>query len=194
MKILHKISDKTLFELETDNMKDCLHAAIKANTNLVGANLAGVDLREADLLGADLRDADLVDTNLGGANLGGANLGGANLEDAYLGGAYLAGADLGGTNLRGADLGDAYLEHAKNILSFGPCIDGWLFYAVPLKGDLMIMAGCRWFSLEEARKHWQETRAGTDIGLQRLRILDFLETEAKMLGWLNKEPVKEVTV
>ena len=60
-----------LFSLETDSLKLCVEAAVKAKADLRGAYLSGADL-------------------------GGADLGGAYLRGAYLSGAYLSGADLSG--------------------------------------------------------------------------------------------------
>jgi hypothetical protein len=106
------ISGEILFSLETENIKLCLEAAVKSNTDLHGAYLHGADLRGADLRGADLRGADLRGADLRGADLHGADLGGAYLGGADLRGAYLGGADLHGADLRGADLHGAYLHGA----------------------------------------------------------------------------------
>ena len=99
-----------------------------------------------------------------GADLWGANLRGANLR----------GANLRGANLRGADLQDA-----KGIIRLGPSIDGYEFFGVVREGIVWIKAGCRWFTADDARKHWTETRGGTPLGDQRLRFVMYLETELK---------------
>jgi hypothetical protein len=40
-----------------------------------------------------------------------------------------------------------------------------------------IHAGCRVFdTMEEARRHWTETRGGTQLGDETFAILDVLET------------------
>lgn len=39
----------------------------------------------------------------------------------------------------------------------------------------MVRAGCRWLSLVDAKKHWETTRAGTQLGLESLNILIWLE-------------------
>ena len=61
--IKSRFTGSVLFSLETDSLKLCVEAAVKARANLAGANLA--------------------DANLAGANLADANLAGANLEGAY---------------------------------------------------------------------------------------------------------------
>ena len=73
MKIKHRITGKTLLEIES-----------LINANLRGADLTGADLTGADLRGANLRGADLINADLRGANLIGANLRGAYLTDADL--------------------------------------------------------------------------------------------------------------
>lgn len=97
----------------------------------------------------------------------------------------LGGANLGGADLRVADLGGANLRVAKGILSFGPSMDGYMFYSNMFDNKLMIYAGCRSLPIERAREHWTNTRLNTEIGNQRFRIIDFFEGEAKAQGWLT---------
>jgi uncharacterized protein YjbI with pentapeptide repeats len=79
-------------------------------------------------------------------------------------------ADLSGAYLRGA-----YLRGAKGIIRIGPSQDGYEFFAVRRDGAVWIKAGCRWFTAEDARAHWQKTRPDTALGAERLRFVDFLE-------------------
>ena len=72
--IKSRINGSVLFALETESLKLCLEAAIKANANLSSAYLSCADLRNADLRGADLRGAILSYADLRGANLSYANL------------------------------------------------------------------------------------------------------------------------
>jgi hypothetical protein len=120
--IKSRFTGSVLFSLETESLKLCVEAAVKAkaylrdanlsDANLRGADLRGAYLRDANLSDANLRDVDLRDANLGGADLRGAYLRGADLRGAYLGGAYLRGAYLGGAYLGGADLRGADLRGA----------------------------------------------------------------------------------
>ena len=154
----------------------------------------------AYLGGADLRGAYLGDAYLRGAYLGGADLRGAYLRGADLGGADLGGADLRGADLRGADLGGAYLRGAYlggADLGGQWCIqgparsDGYFFTLTNFKDEgVRLKAGCRNFTLEEARKHWNETRQGTALGAETFAILDCLEAMAKARG-LDLTPKKE---
>jgi hypothetical protein len=146
---------------------------------LIGANLIGADLRGADLRGADLRGADLRGAYLRGADLRGADLRGAYLRGADLRGADLRGADLIGADLIGADLSGAYLRGAKinndktaiGILRRATRADGWEFFLWHCEDGFYIKAGCRFFTLEEGRKHWETTRAGTPLGDETQDIL-----------------------
>jgi hypothetical protein len=79
----------------------------------------------------------------------GANLGGADLRDAVLSGAVLSGA-----NLRGADLSGADLSVATGIKCLGTDRRNYRFVAVRHDDGWRIVAGCRWFTIEEAIAHW----------------------------------------
>ena len=148
-----------------------------AGANLAGANLAGAYLARANLRGAYLRGAYLAGANLAGAYLARANLRGADLRGAYLTGADLAGADLTGANLAGANLGDQWIIQ-------GPVrSDGYYFMLTNLTYEgPRIKAGCRNFTMQKARQHWQETRANTSLGDETMAILDCLEKIAKIRG------------
>jgi uncharacterized protein YjbI with pentapeptide repeats len=107
---------------------------------------------EGDLRGADLR----------GAYLRGADLGGADLRGADLRGAYLRGADLGGADLRGTC-----------VIDIGQRSDGYQFF-LQLRDDdePLVLAGCRYMPLSEARQHWLDTRAETQLGDESQALLD----------------------
>ena len=65
----------------------------------------------------------------------------------------------------------------------GPC-DNWIMTAVYWKDGLRIHAGCRWFTLEEAREHWgpkcEDRRAHGDLMLAGVEALFSL---ARAHGW-----------
>jgi len=103
-----------LFSLETESLKLCVEAAVRARADLQGAYLRSADLQGAYLQGAYLQGADLQGADLQGADLQGADLQGAYLQGAYLRSAYLQGADLQGAYLQGAYLQGADLQRAKN--------------------------------------------------------------------------------
>ena len=97
----------------------------------------------------------LAGANLAGANLARANLAGANLGRAYLAGAYLAGATL---------------------IDAGQESRGYRFVGVPTDG-VRILAGCRWFTVTEAREHW----SGNPEALAKASLI---EAEAARRGWI----------
>jgi len=47
-----------------------------------------------------------------------------------------------------------------------------------------VVAGCRDFTIADARKHWEVTRAGTALGNETFAILDCLEAVQKARGLL----------
>jgi hypothetical protein len=129
-----------------------------------------------DLSGADLREADLSWADLNGADLSWADLRGAGLSGAGLSGAGLSGADLSWADLRGADLSGADLSWAVGI-AHPPVNDprGYRCIAVWHADGWRIAAGCRWFTLAEARAHWGDGYAGNRaIGDAYLRALEWL--------------------
>jgi len=139
------------------------------------ADLHGANLRGADLHGAYLPDADLQD-----ADLHGADLQDADLQDAYLQDADLHGANLHGADLRGANLRDADLRGARYIIDGGARSDGCRFIGWVKEDKLQIGAGCRNISINEAREHWQNKSAGTQLGEETFAILDYIERMAKI--------------
>ena len=119
---------------------------------------------------ANLSGADLSDANLSNANLSNANLSGA-----YLSNAYLSGADL-----------------SYNRYVIGCTLTNYPTVAFMHKNELCFTSGCRrGLTLEEARAHWSPdnkdkwTKKDDAWGDQRLRQIDFLEAEAKHLGWIK---------
>jgi hypothetical protein len=134
---------------------------------LQGAFLQGADLRDADLRGAFLQGAFLQGADLRGADLRGADLRGAFLQGAYLRGAYLRGAKI---------IND---KTAIGILRRATRSDGWEFFLWHCEDGFYIKAGCRFFTLEEGRKHWNATRAGTPLGDETQDILDMFEKAIK---------------
>jgi hypothetical protein len=192
-------------------IKAALEIGVKARANLAGANLAGAYLDSANLAGANLARAYLARANLAGAYLAGANLAGANLARANLAGANLAGANLAGAYLAGANLAGAYLAGA-NLDSANPdranlaganlagaiwrdgvklnrapvkeCTrsDGYLFRLLDCACGWRVAAGCRFFTLEEAWRHWGHgERAGTDLGAESEDILVLFEHHIERL-------------
>ena len=106
-----------------------------------------------------LRDEGGQRADLSGANLSGADLSCANLSD----------ADLRGANLSGAKINNN--KTAIGILRRATRADGWEFFLWHCDDGFYIKAGCRFFTLEEGRKHWKATRAGTPLGDETQDIL-----------------------
>jgi hypothetical protein len=116
---------------------------------------------------------DTSEANLFGANLSGANLFGADLSEANLSGANLFGANLFGANL-----------YRANLIVGGYRSDGFCFllYKEP-DGTVKLRAGCRYFSIKEAKAHWLATRNGTQLGRESAALIAGLVAQAKACGW-----------
>jgi uncharacterized protein YjbI with pentapeptide repeats len=148
--------------------------------NLDGARLDGANLDGANLVGARLVGARLVGANLARANLAHARLVGANLDGANLAHANLAHARLVGANLDGAKINND--KTAIGILRRATRSDGWEFFLWHCQEGFFIKAGCRFFTLEEGRKHWKATRAGTSLGDETQDILAMFAKAIKRVG------------
>ena len=77
-----------------------------------------------------------------------ANLSGANLSEANL-----SGADLYMANLIGANLVGAF-----GIICLGTDQRGYRFVGVAQTYGWRVLAGCRWFTVAEAKKHWRTNK------------------------------------
>ena len=115
----------------------------------------------------------------------GADLARAYLRGADLTGAYLTGANFRGAYLRGANLTGADLTGADGVLAIGP-IDTWIMYAVRFPDGPRIKAGCRWFTVAEAREWWGKGGEAKDTethGPRMLAGVDALLALAAAHGW-----------
>ena len=127
-----------------------------------------------------------------GANLTGANLTGADRTHVDLTEADLFGANLSGANLSGADLSGAYLSGAEIARKVAQVRrdDGYEFIALETDIGVMVLAGCRWFSVPDFRAHVAASYPGTDKAAETLAILDFIGVRAAALGCVA--PVAEL--
>jgi uncharacterized protein YjbI with pentapeptide repeats len=132
----------------------------KANlseANLSEANLSEANLSEANLFGANLFGADLSRANLSRANLSRANLSDADLSEANLFGANLSEADLSEANLSEANLSEANLS--CRVPLFADTKRRYVLFVLEgVKDGPRFVAGCRNFTLAEAREHWATLR------------------------------------
>ena len=72
-------------------------------------------------------------------------------------------------------------------ITVGTRSDGYTFLIAPTPDGPRIIAGCRYFTFDEARAHWTKTRGGTQLGEESLALVDHLERMAKIRGFM--EPV-----
>ena len=77
------------------------------------------------------------------------------------------------------------IDGTEGILHVGP-VDGWDMYAVRWDDGPRIKAGCRWFTVTEAREWWGKGGAPgnkPEHGPLMLAGLDALLAMAKAHGW-----------
>lgn len=149
--ITSRWSGSVLFEIETDSLRLCLEAAVKA--------------------GADLARANLV-----GANLVGANLAGANLMDANLVGADLARADL--VRAYGRKL---TLIGKQPALVIGPLGSRCAYLTAFLTdAGVYIRTGCFWDTLDAFRAAVESTHGTNEHGREYRAAIALIETHAEL--------------
>jgi hypothetical protein len=170
--------------MNTDDLKEAirLHGMwLRNEDGGVKANLSKANLSEANLSKANLSGVILYGANLSGVILYGADLSGANLRKANLSKANLSKANLSGADLSCADLYGANLSEAVGYLPL-PVADtrGYHHHAIWCDTEWRVRAGCRDFSIAEARAHWL-TDSYTGPAMVR-------ETMASALDWLEKQP------
>ena len=186
IEILNRFTGEIIYRSEsaktiTEAIVEMIAIAKEKNegANLEGANLEGANLVRANLYGANLEGANLVRANLVRANLYGANLEGANLVRANL-----EGANLYGANLVRANLYDANLVRA-NLVRLGVDSRGYHFFLRRENSELFITAGCRRFSIPDAKKHWTE-RHEMPLRAEILARVRMAEQIAMAYGWITE--------
>jgi len=157
-----------------------LNGASLDGASLDGASLDGASLNNASFIGASLNGASFIGASLNGASLNGASFIGASLNGASFIGASLNGASLDGASLNGAKINND--KTAIGVLRRATRSDGWEFFLWHCEDGFYIKAGCRFFTLEEGRKHWNVTRAGTPLGDETQDILAMFAKAIKRKG------------
>ena len=182
VEILHGNSGAVLYSCDAP---DGLSRPTALGRAVVQALAAGISLTSANLASANLAWANLAWANLASANLAWANLASANLAWANLAWANLAGANLSQANFANAVLGD------NRILDGGLRSDGWRFFLWwDASRGWRIRAGCRDFSIEEARSHWSIDRQRGTLDAESMAIINHLRNLAEARGWDLSETVE----
>ena len=120
-----------------------------------------------------------------GVSLAGANCSEAHFSGANFSGAHFSGANFSRANFSGASFYGANFFGVEGILHVGP-VDGWDMYAVRWDDGPRIKAGCRWFTVTEAREWWGKGGAPgnkPEHGPLMLAGLEALVALAKDHGW-----------
>jgi len=156
-----------------------------SNSNLSNSDLSRANPSYSDLSRANLSNSDLSNSNLSYSDLSRANLSNSNLSNSDLSNSNLSNSDLSNSNLS-----NAITSHNKYLIS--TCLGNYQMVAFMQYGRLLITAGCRrGWTVEEAREHWLPenmnswTEKTAKYGERQLRMVEFLISEAKHLGWIK---------
>lgn len=190
------------------NMATLVERAVRKRVDLMGADLSFLNLSDTNLRGAklgrakldnsmvtycNLEGADLKEATLRNTNMHGSILSKANLERAWLTRTQFVFAVLEKANLHGAELMDVNFSKTNLTgteykgVALGRCgavaqakrSDMYNFQLMHCAdGKWRVMAGCRWFTLPQAWKHWENTRRNTELGEETYDILVMFEHQA----------------
>ena len=140
----------------------CLYGALLAYANLPHATMDNADLRYLDAF-----KAMLLDAHMRGADLDTACFDAAWLLDAYFQGANLKHANFSNALLANSDL----VWRAKSPSPAGHMMLAWTHTSVD---TWIIHAGCRTFTLAEAREHWARDAVRRDA-LDPVVVYDWVQ-------------------
>ena len=181
IQIKNGFNKSMLFEGEFASLRACVEEAVRVRANLSGAELYRANLSRANLSGANLCWADLSGANLCWADLSRANLYRANLSRANLCWADLSRANLSEANLSGAKWREGVTLKQSPVKECTRS-DGYLFRLLDCDVGWRVSAGCRFFTLEEAWRHWGHgVRANTRLGEESEDILILFEHHIERL-------------
>jgi hypothetical protein len=108
---------------------------------------------------------------------GGVFWGGTFKNGAFKGGTFWGGTFEGGTFKGGTFEGGKFWGGTFKFAIIAQRSDGYIFTLND--NGTKVAAGCRYFTFEEAHRHWKKTRGGTELGDETFDILDFLKKQAK---------------
>jgi hypothetical protein len=166
---------------ESDLRESDLRESDLRESNLRGSDLRGSNLRGSDLSESDLRESNLRESDLRWSNLRESDLRGSDLRGSDLRWSDLSGSDLSGSNLRWSDLRGSDLSGSKGFYLLTQTDHGYMVYGT-WRGEWRIIAGCRDFSISEARSHW---------GSPKYHIQSSGSRIVALLDWLEKQPTPE---
>ena len=168
---IRRIDGTVAYESQSaTSLKEAAEEAVRQGVSLARANFFGAHFSGANFSRANFYKADFCEADFSRANFSRANFSGADFYKAEFSGADFYGASFYG---------------AKGILHVGP-VDGWDMYAVRWDDGPRIKAGCRWFTVTEARAWWGKGGAPGNMpehGPLMLAGLDALLAMAKAHGW-----------
>ena len=162
------------------SLKEAAEEAVRQGVSLARAHFPGANFSGAHFSGADFYLANFSGAHFSGADFSLANFSGANFYKADL-----SGANFSGANFSRADFFRANFFGVEGILHVGP-VDEWDMYAVRWDDGPRIKAGCRWFTVTEAREWWGKGGAPgnkPEHGPLMLAGLEALLALAKDHGW-----------
>lgn len=148
-----------------------------------GSNLRYSQWEEAKLTDCVFRDVNASFVNFHAADLTRTEFMSTNLTRSYMVKAKLTNTQFISANLRDTRLEGTTFRTVKlgrrGAIAAALRSDGYSFQLIDCAdGKWRVLAGCRWFTLPEAWKHWETARRNTDLGEETYDILVMFEHQA----------------
>lgn len=158
--------------------------ALKDNVSLAYADLVDVDLSNLALDNRSFHNVEFHNANLSSINFSDSNFSFcifdyANLSGSLLRNVYIDNSRFYKTLMARADINGANVFHGGGIIDAGIDNRGYRFIGINYGEEWMVKAGCRWFSIENAKHHWEVgpnhdalARVGViEAGMKKINLL-----------------------
>lgn len=159
--IVNRDNGDVLFEGDYVDKRDCVLGALDKGIHMPRANLRQECLCHLDFSYLNLTHADFT-----GSNIICALFTGAKLFNTCFVGAILA----------------QDVRAISGPVRRATRADGFEFFLWPTDAGWRVMAGCRFFDMNKAWRHWEMTRGNTARGDESLDILTMFELHIQRVG------------
>jgi uncharacterized protein YjbI with pentapeptide repeats len=192
-------TDITRANLRHARFEDCtITETLFTHSELTSAEFRFTKIARSNFRRAQATNAEFYDVQFSGGNLDAGNFEGSvfercklwdvDMDSTVLKDVRFAECDFSGADMRGANFHGAMLSQNELILA-GYDIRGYLFYAYldTRINCAVVRAGCRRFTIAEAKKHWKCRHVHNPIQhTDCLSLVERLDKMIKVRGWPTK--------
>ncbi|MGL5735485.1 MAG: hypothetical protein ACRCYS_11515 [Beijerinckiaceae bacterium] len=147
---------------------------IAKESTIWGGTIEGGTIEGGTIWGGTIKGGTIKGGTIWGGTIEGGTIKGGTIEGGTIWGGTIKGGTIEGGTIKGGTITQQPLSISRS--------DGFFFTLNMIDGQPMVGAGCRFFTFEQSRIHWQKTRGGTPLGDETFVILEHLELIAKATG------------